>query len=79
MLTWVVMPRLTRVLYRWLYADCIAAGNSVYAGSIVSIPNANATCDPTSAHPRGQWRARWHGIVGIYGNRGNVDSVTYRF
>jgi hypothetical protein len=26
----------------------------------------------------GQWRARRHGIAGIYGNPGNVESVTYR-
>jgi hypothetical protein len=27
---------------------------------------------------RGQWRARRHGIAGIRGIPGNVDSVTYR-
>ena len=26
-----------------------------------------------------QWGARRHGSDGIYGNRGNVVSVTYRF
>jgi hypothetical protein len=26
----------------------------------------------------GQWRARRHGIAGIYGNPGIVESVTYR-
>jgi hypothetical protein len=25
-----------------------------------------------------QWRARSHGIAGIYGTRGNVESATYR-
>jgi hypothetical protein len=25
-----------------------------------------------------QWRARRHGIAGIYGNPGNVDSATCR-
>ena len=28
--------------------------------------------------PCGQWRARRDGIAGIYGNRGIVESVTYR-
>lgn len=27
----------------------------------------------------GQWRAMPHGIDGIYGNGGNVVSVSYRF
>jgi hypothetical protein len=27
---------------------------------------------------RGQWRARRHGMAGIYGNHGIVESVTYR-
>jgi hypothetical protein len=26
----------------------------------------------------GQWRARRNAVAGIYGNAGNVDSVTYR-
>jgi hypothetical protein len=39
----------------------------------------SGTRGPFYGSARGQWRAMRHGIAGIYGSRGNVESVTYRF
>jgi hypothetical protein len=38
----------------------------------------SGTSRHSTAHPRGQWLARRHGIAGIYGNGGNVESISYR-